>query len=286
MKLTRVLLLSSLAGLLSAAVPVRASRIIDWEIPSASMHKSIHADVVLPDDYRPDGAAWPVVYLLHGFSGNYTTWVKDIPVTASLADRYQVILVCPDGGYSSWYWDSPVDPTMKYETHVIDEVVPFVDQHYHTIRDRRGRAITGFSMGGHGALYLAFRHQDIFGAAGSTSGGVDIRPFPNSWEMTKRLGDEASHPENWESHSVINLIHLLHEDHLALIIDCGTDDFFAAVNRRLHEELRYRNIPHDYIERPGKHDGDYWNNSIDYQVLFFRKFFDRGAAAVPPAGRS
>ena len=44
-------------------------------------------------------------------------------------------------------------------------------------------------MGGHGALWLAIRHQDIFGAAGSTSGGVDIRPFPDNWDMKKQLGE-------------------------------------------------------------------------------------------------
>ena len=91
-----------------------------------------------------------------------------------------MIIVCPDGGFGSWYWDSPVDAGSQYETYVSNELVTWIDSKYKTIKTRKGRAITGLSMGGQGALYLAFRHQDIFGAAGSMSGGVDIRPFPET----------------------------------------------------------------------------------------------------------
>ena len=94
-------------------------------------------------------------------------------------------------------------------------------------------------MGGHGALYLAFRHQDIFGAAGSMSGGVDIRPFPNNWDLEKRLGKQSEYPERWEQHTVIELLHLLTPNSLKLIIDCGTEDFFYEVNKKLHDCLLY-----------------------------------------------
>src|SRR3546814_3321287 len=97
-----------------------------------------------------------------------------------------------------------------------------MDHHYKTVADRKGRAITGLSMGGHGALYLAFRHQDVFGAAGSMSGGVDIRPFPGNWGLSTRLGTYAEQPENWEKNTIVNLVHLLAPGKLALIIDCGT----------------------------------------------------------------
>src|ERR1700712_5289812 len=123
-------------------------------------------------------------------------------------------------------------------------------------------------MGGHGALYLAFKHQDIFGAAGSMSGGVDIRPFPNNWDIAKRLGTYAEHPENWEKNSVINLVYLLTPNSLAIIFDCGTDDFFFKVNQNLHEKLLERNIPHDFIVRPGDHSIAYWTNSVNYQLLY------------------
>jgi S-formylglutathione hydrolase FrmB len=132
-------------------------------------------------------------------------------------------------------------------------------------------------MGGHGALYLALKHQDVFGTAGSMSGGVDIRPFPNNWDMALRLGTYSEHPENWEKYTVINMLHLLKPNSLALIIDCGTEDFFYKVNENLHEQLLYRNIPHDYITRPGAHNWIYWTNSIQYQLLFMNNYFRSGA---------
>lgn len=98
-----------------------------------------------------------------------------------------MIIVCPDGR-NSWYWDSPVDPSMQMESFFTDCLIPTVDSLYRTMPARGGRAITGLSMGGHGALWLAWRHPDLFGAAGSMSGGVDIRPFPANWNMADRLG--------------------------------------------------------------------------------------------------
>jgi len=242
------------------------------ETYSTAMHKKIKAVVVKPDDYDKL-KAMPVVYLLHGYSGNYAAWIKGAPELKHLADLYHILLVCPDGNSASWYIDSPVDPESKYETYTGTELITWVDTHYKTIKNRTGRAITGYSMGGHGALYLSFKHQDVFGAAGSMSGGVDIRPFPNNWKMTDILGSYAEKPKNWEDNTVINMVHLLAPNKLALIIDCGSEDFFYKVNLNLHDLLLLRNIPHDFISRPGAHNFAYWANSIRYQLLFFHEYF-------------
>ncbi len=241
---------------------------------SKAMNKNIKAVVITPADYARLKEL-PVVYLLHGHGGDYSNWITKVKSLEKQADDLKMMIVCPDGGVNSWYWDSPVDQGMKYETYVSDELVSWIDSRYKTIRDRSGRAITGLSMGGHGALYLAFRHQEVFGAAGSMSGGVDIRPFPNNWGMAKWLGKYAEHPENWESHTVINLTHLLTPNSLALIIDCGVDDFFFRVNTNLHGKLVERNIPHDFIARPGGHSWPYWSNAVSYQLLYFHTFFTR-----------
>jgi len=238
---------------------------------STSMKKTIKAVVITPDNYA-NAPALPVVYLLHGYSGNYSDWIIKAKGFEKAADLYQIIIVCPDGN-NSWYWDSPVDSSYKYETYVSKELVGWIDSKYKTIRDRKGRAITGLSMGGHGALYLAFKHQDVFGAAGSMSGGVDIRPFPNNWDMALRLGKYYEHPENWEKYTVINMLNLLQPNSLALLIDCGTEDFFFKVNENLHQQLLYRNIAHDYISRPGAHNWNYWTNAIQYQLLFMNNYF-------------
>ncbi len=242
------------------------------ETHSASMKKTIKAVVITPDNYA-SVQALPVVYLLHGYSGNYADWIIKAKGFEKAVDLYQMIVVCPDGGYGSWYWDSPVDANFKYETYVSKELINWIDSKYKTIKDKRARGITGLSMGGHGALYLALKHQDIFGAAGSMSGGVDIRPFPNNWDMASRLGKYAEHPENWEKNSVMNLLHLITLNSLALLIDCGTEDFFFKVNENLHQQLSYRNIAHDYITRPGAHNWNYWNDAIQYQLLFMNNYF-------------
>jgi S-formylglutathione hydrolase FrmB len=130
-------------------------------------------------------------------------------------------------------------------------------------------------MGGHGAMWLAIRHKDVFGAVGSTSGGLDIRPFPEYWNMKKYLGERDENLEVWNNHTVINQLDRLKEGELAIIIDCGVGDFFYAVNKAVHERLLSQKISHDFISRPGGHNDGYWNNSIDYQILFFRKFFNR-----------
>ena len=238
---------------------------------SASMKKTIKAVVITPDNYATAGNL-PVVYLLHGHSGTYRDWIKNAKGFEKAADQYQFIIVCPDGN-NSWYWDSPVDPVFKYETYVSQELVSWIDGKYKTIRTPKGRAITGLSMGGHGALYLAFRHQDVFGAAGSMSGGVDIRPFTKNWNIPERLGKFEDNRDNWEKYTVINMLGLVKPKALALIIDCGTDDFFFKVNESLHQELLQRKIPHDYITRPGGHSWPYWNNAIGYQLLFMNNFF-------------
>nr|WP_052635757.1 alpha/beta hydrolase family protein [Spirosoma luteum] len=251
-----------------------AAKVDTVSTTSASMNKTIKAVVITPDSYTA-GQALPVLYLLHGYSGSYSDWVKKAPGVSQLADTYQMIVVCADGNFGSWYFDSPIDPAFTYETYVASELVDWIDSHYKTIKDRTGRAITGLSMGGHGALYLAFRHQNTFGAAGSMSGGVDIRPFPNNWDMAKRLGTYAQFPERWEQNTVINLLHLLTPGALSLIIDCGTEDFFFRVNNNLHEKMLERNIAHDYITRPGAHNWAYWSNAINYQMLFMRHYFNK-----------
>jgi len=242
-------------------------------VHSTSMNKDIKCVVIQPA--HPKQSRLPVIYLLHGHGGNYAQWPATAPQLKQEADDMGILFVCPDGGVDSWYFDSPIDPSVRYETFMTKELIPYIDNHYPTIPDRAHRAITGLSMGGHGALYLAIRHKDLFGAAGATSGGVDFRTFPNNWGIKKDLGTISDHKENWDNNTVINVIDSLHNGELRIIFDCGFSDFFLAANRSLHQKLLDKKIDHDYIERPGSHNGAYWRNSIDYQLLFFWKFFNR-----------
>lgn len=241
---------------------------------SNSMKKEIKTVVITPNNYKKSKNRFPVVYLLHGYSSNYAQWIKASPQLKTKADELQMIFVCPDGGYGSWYINSPVDSAFKYETFIAKELVNFTDTHYKTIADKKHRAITGLSMGGHGALYVSIRNKEVFGLAGSVCGGVDIRPFPKNWDLVKRLGDTVCCKQNWENYTVMNVVNNLKNGELKLIIDCGLGDFFLDVNRALHMKLQQMKIDHDYIERPGIHNTEYWGSAIDYQLLFFKKGFD------------
>ena len=252
----------------------KAARVDTILVYSNAMQKNIKVAVVIPDNANlQTGIKFPVVYLLHGYSGNHGSWLKDAPQLQYRADQYQVMLVCPDGGYGSWYYDSPINDSIKYETFITKELLPYIDSNFPTSANKDHRAITGLSMGGHGGLFLGIRHSDLFGNAGSVCGGVDIRPFPNSWDIKKSLGTIIEHPQNWTDYSVVTIAKNLKPGQLHIIFDCGVSDFFIDVNRSLHQVLLTNKIDHDYTERPGGHNKAYWSNSIDYQLQFFAKKF-------------
>lgn len=262
-----------LISLLLLALPLRAARVDTLMVKSPSMNKEVKVVVVVPDKaLGQQAAACPVAYLLHGHGGNAKTWINVKPELPQIADEKGIILVCPDGK-NSWYWDSPKNPEYRYETFVAKELVNYIDRHYKTVADRKGRAITGLSMGGHGAMFLAIRHKELFGAAGTTSGGMDIRPFPKNWNMSVQLGEMEANRKLWDDHTVMTQVDKLQKGDLAIIVDCGEADFFLEVNKNFHKLLLEKGIEHDFITRPGGHNGTYWNNSIDYQLLFFSKFF-------------
>jgi len=245
------------------------------EIFSNAMHKSSRCAVIRPE--TTDSLA--VVYLLHGYSGNFSNWPAKVPELKQWAERYRIMIVCPDGGFSSWYFDSPVDSSLRYETYISTEVPDYIDQHYATLRNRKSRAITGLSMGGHGAMFIAFRHADHFGATGSMSGGVDVSAIKGKYDIWKRLGDTTRLAARYAEYSVIGAVSKKPAAPLAIIFDCGMSDDFFAMNQALHKKLQQLNIAHDCIERPGKHDWDYWKNSVQYQLLFFSNYFKEASTA-------
>lgn len=246
-------------------------------IYSAAMKKNIKCVVILPESYsKVDLQKFPVVYLLHGYSGNYANWVKNVSSIKDYADDYHLIIVCPDGAYSSWYFDSPIDHSSLYKTYIGEELPAYIDSAYRTVAEKKGRAISGLSMGGHGAIYLAWNYPNTYSAAGSMSGAVNLVPWKSKFGLPEVLGDSLNNPL-FERNSVLNKIKNPLSAYPKLIIDCGIDDFFIGDNRLFHQELINMNIPHDYIERPGKHNWEYWKNSVIYQLMFFHRFFSENS---------
>jgi len=238
--------------------------VVEVAVPTAMRAAPVPATVILPSTYSAqEDRVFPVLYLLHGAGGDHREWARATSIE-ELAEELEIVVVCPDGGRTSWYFDSPIDPGYQYEAFVSSELVKYVDETYRTRRDRESRAIAGLSMGGHGALFLAIRHSDVFGTAVAMSGGVDIRPFPRNWDIAKRIGTIEEAPERWEELTVINQARSLEPGRLAISLDCGTDDFFLPANRALHAQLLAAKVPHDYAERPGGHSWDYWARCIRY----------------------
>ena len=124
----RILILNLLIiNCLTVSETAIAAQVDTLEIFSAVMQKNIKCLVTLPDNYQVNGPAYPVLYLLHGWSGNFAGWLSEAPQLRAQADLYQMIIVWPDGGYDSWYLDSPVDSTVRYDTYITKEVVGFID---------------------------------------------------------------------------------------------------------------------------------------------------------------
>ena len=255
---------------------INAADVDTVSIFSNKMKREIKCVVIKPEQYSKKVAAFPVVYLLHGYSGSYNNWVKKVPALITYASNMNVIIVCPDGGFSSWYFDSPIDSTYQYETFISTELVNYVDANYKTIKNLNARALTGLSMGGHGGIYVGLQYPQTFGAIGSMSGALDASLIKQGYQVEKRLGDTTTFAQNWKTHSTFTMVDTIKLTNQKIIVDCGTEDFVLGFNEELHKRFMKRKIKHDYILRPGKHDWAYWSNAVYYQLVFFRKYFDEG----------
>ncbi|MDE7411204.1 MAG: esterase family protein [Paramuribaculum sp.] len=263
----RIIVSLALLGVVSSAMALT-----DYKVNTVNIPSPADVSVAVPADYVDSTAAtYPVVYLLNGHGGDNHSWAAVINLD-SLATVYRTIIVCP-AGLNSWYWNAPADSTLRMEDYMVTELVPWVDSSFRTRPEARYRAITGLSMGGHGGLWLGLRHPDVWKNVGSTSGGVDIRPFPGRWNMDSRLGKQSENRDVWESHTVINLVPEIKAGANNIIMDCGTGDFFYEVNNNLHRSLTEHGIGHTYLTSPGVHNSVYWRRSIVPQMQFFHSHF-------------
>lgn len=257
-------------------------------IASPTMNNIYNAYVILPETYFTDSIPrpYPVVYLLHGHGGKFSDWYDRVPELTTYAKLFELIIVTPEGASNSWYVDSAVDSSIHFSTYISATVPTFIDANFRTIAQPSGRAITGLSMGGHGALLLASEYPNVFGLAGSMSGVMDLRPYQDQWEIALRIGDPLQDSLRYDS--LAALYHLPKTSNPPeLIIDCGTEDELIRTNRALHDSLLVAGIPHSYIERPGGHNWSYWQEAITYQMLFFDRYFDatfrEEVSMLPPA---
>ncbi len=244
-------------------------------MPSAEFHlnqnnllqKMVSLNVIVPDE--GDGP-FPVLYLLHGLSDDHTAWTRRTSL-----ERYvgglPLIVVMPNGE-RSFYTDAVDRPLAAYETHLTQDIVGFVDRTFRTIPTRAGRVTAGLSMGGYGALKLALKHPDLFCAAVSHSGAVDVgrRDFSGDdnwareWRPIFGAKPEGGMDDLFALAPGLDLANIP-----ALRIDCGVDDFLIESNRAFDAHLTKLGVAHEYAEHAGEHNWNYWNRHILDTLAFF-----------------
>lgn len=249
------------------------SRIQTVQFESKLVGKTLPYNVVLPVDYEQPGAKakhYPVLYLLHGFSGHYDNWTTKTKLS-DYAAQYSMIIVTPEGN-DGWYLDSATVPADKYETYFIEELIPDVQRRFRANATREGRAIAGLSMGGYGALKFGLKHPQMFVFAGSLSGAIsasslgekEFPPGPIRDSLMQTFG-----PADSPSRLANDVPRLAREFSTKqstplpyLYIDCGTEDFLFKDNRAFVQLLLDLKLPHEYRQLPGTHNWKYWDAQV------------------------
>ena len=252
-----------LSSSLSANVRVDTVR-----FQSKLLNTTLPYNVVLPTGYATERATrYPVLYLLHGLTGHYSDWVSRTNIS-DYASAYRIIVIMPEGN-DSWYTDSGDN---KYETYILQELIPDVQQRYRTIEARYARAIAGLSMGGYGAIKFGLKSPHTFALAASMSGVFAITRFseqevPELWrESLKLFGPVGS--DTRRANDLFEIIKNLPAARTASLpyfyFDCGTEDspLIFPSNRELATLMFEKKIPHEYRELPGDHSWGYWDKQV------------------------
>lgn len=257
---------------------------------SALMGHQINYSVYLPPDYNTSNRWYPVVYLLHGFTGSEIDWAQ-YGAVARLADEAiaqgtipPMIIVMPDAD-NTWYIND-VSGKQRYEDMMTSEFIPAIERQYRIRATKEFRAIAGLSMGGFGSLHLAMRHTGLFSAAAGLSAAVVTddefrqRLQNDHWGFTQLFGPVQGDqlPDWWKRYSVLELASTLDAASLSSVrwwLDCGDDDHLARGNALLHLTLRDRKIPHEYRVRDGGHSWEYWRTGLIPALEFIGKGFTR-----------
>jgi len=263
------------------------------EFASEAVGRTMKYNIVLPEQYARSTDRYPVLYLLHGLTSNYTAWARmRVPEYARALD---LIVVMPDVG-NSWYlnWAESGDGQKnRWEDFVIKDLIGHVDATYRTVARREGRAINGLSMGGFGGLMLGLKHPDMFCSIGSHSGAIayaksagerikDGRPTqrPMSEPSTKadpRIGipgfsSQAERSpkgrifataEDCAASDPFQLVLKIPREQLPHIyLDCGTDDRLIEANVAFMKLLAEHKIPFVFAESGGGHNAPYWSREV------------------------
>ncbi len=242
-------------------------------MPSRILHRSVGYCAILPPGYHADkNRRYPVLYLFHGLGENEEMLIRSggLNLVEDLWDTGRIgkfLIVTPDAG-STFYINSR-NGRERYEDFFIQEFLPFIGRRYHERAGRRNRGITGISMGGYGALHLAFTYPRLFGSVAAESAALIERipsvtvagSQPTAFRLM--LGGAFGSPPNpafWERNSPLTLARTSRLADMKIYFDCGAqDDYgFDRGARALDRILTARGIPHEFHIYPGGHDWGYF----------------------------
>ena len=257
----------------------------EHKLASALMGRDMPYRVIAPIEKTvAKDTRYPVIYLLHGLTGHFNNWT-DLTKLSDYASAYKVIIVTPEGG-DGWYTDSVSNDKEKWESYIVQELIPEVDKKFRTNTGRNQRAIAGLSMGGFGSLKFGLKYPDKFVLAGSFSGALGAASLTEKMVpgVIGKTIDGIFGPvesETRKSNDIFAIIRSITPEKTKTIpfiyLDCGTEDFLFGNNREFVNLLVEKKVPHEYRQLPGAHDWKYW----DKQVQEFLQLADKAFSGTP-----
>jgi S-formylglutathione hydrolase FrmB len=257
-------------------------------LPSKILTHPVNYCMVLPPSYDADRARkFPVLYFFHGLGDNDQMFIHGgaFNLVQDLWERGQIgefLIATPNAG-ATFYINSR-DGKVKYEDFLLQEFFPGIETRYRVAPGRENRAISGVSMGGYGALHLAFRHPELFSAVSAHSPALidqipaSASPTPASGIRARVFGETFGSPPDpafWDRTSPLTLARKANLPGLKIYFDCGDqDDFgFEAGAKLLDKILSKRNIPHEAHIYPGGHDWQYFAEHLPASLEFHSRVF-------------
>ena len=278
--------------LLAPITAVQAELLLSRHFASQALGRAMNYSIYLPPGYDSKSEhTYPTVYLLHGVGDNENAWPKLGKVEATMErliateELPPMIVVAPDTG-TSWLVDSAdVGGPGDYARAVRDDLVAHIDNTYRTIPERRGRAIAGNSMGGFGALRLAFEKPDIYAAVAGLSSALWLRLEDDSVLNThqeKIFQGSFGTPFDAARFRRLSPISLLdkvkrYNGRLGILLTAGDDDVFRAYRSTtiFYSMLRDADIPAELRIVDGGHTWKHWAQVLPLVLKFFAEEFKR-----------
>jgi putative tributyrin esterase len=254
------------AFLLAGFVCLNLVAICELHYFSDGLQKQTACNVIIPELPGFKGP-YPVYYLLHGLSDDFTMWQRKTSI-GRYVQMLPLMIVMPDAG-RGFYTDAKEGPA--YESSIIQDLIPFIDRTFNTVAERKGRCIGGLSMGGYGAIKLGLKHPDLFVSANGHSGAYGFAH--GEWRSEEAEFQRITGPNPIGGPDDVYAL-AAYADRAklpALRLDCGTSDFLLKQNRDFHEHLQKIHVPHEYVEFPGAHDWSYWDKHVQSALRFHSK---------------